>query len=275
MNKENFLQKLETELKIARNSEHTIRNYLRANKELLNFTNKPLEEIAQDDIKLYMAEKLTESSSMTIILFLAAVKFSFSTILQRDITQGVKRPKKEKKIPSVLTKQEVRSLLDSIPSQKSRLMIALIYAAGLRVSELTNLKVGNMDFKERIGHIRQGKGKKDRIFNIPESLIKDLEEQARTQRSKDEELLFTSLHGQYNSRTIQKIVERARKLAKIEKDVHPHTLRHSFATHLLENGVDIRKIQLLLGHASLSTTELYTHVSTAQLKKVKSPLDVS
>jgi len=149
-----------------------------------------------------------------------------------------------------------------------------MYACGLRVSELVNLKINNLNFNEKIGHIRQAKGKKDRIFNIPSFLFNDLKTHVEFQKKHNQEYLFTSKKGKLTSRNLQKIVKNAALRAGIEKQTHCHTLRHSFATHLLENNVDIRKIQELLGHADLSTTQVYTHISREELKKVKSPIDV-
>lgn len=273
MEPKEFLKKLETELKISKNSAHTIRNYTRANQELLNFSKKLPEQLTIDDVKLYMAEKLTERSSTSIIVFLAAIKYSTTNILQNDITSAIKRPKKENYIPTVLTKEEIKQLFSSINNKKSKLMITLTYSTGLRVSELVNLKVEDLNLTEKIGHVKQGKGRKDRIFNIPENLSKQLQKQIESQKKLNQEYLFSGPKGHLTPRNIQKIVSNAAKKAKIEKDVHPHTLRHSFATHLLENKVDIRFIQELLGHADLSTTQIYTHVSREELKKIKSPLD--
>jgi integrase/recombinase XerD len=152
-------------------------------------------------------------------------------------------------------------------------MIQLIYACGFRVSELTNLKVHDLNFEEMIGHVRQSKGRKDRVFNIPQKLLKKLKKQVQKQQKTNQEFLFSGQNGKLSDRNIQKIMKNAVKKAGIEKDVHPHTLRHSFATHLLEAGTDIRMIQELLGHADLSTTQIYTHISTEELKKIKSPFD--
>jgi integrase/recombinase XerD len=273
MNKEEFLKKVETELKISKNSSYTIRNYVASNAFLIDFSKKSPEEMAIDDVKMYMAEKLTEKSSSSTILFLAAIKYAYSTILHSDITAGIKRPKKEKRIPSVLSKEEVKALLQAMNNEKSKLMISMIYACGFRVSELVNLKIVDLEFNEKIGNARQAKGKKDRVFNIPEFLIQLLMQQAELQKSLNQEYLFTGPKGKLSSRNIQKIVKKAAAKAGIKKHVSPHTLRHSFATHLLENGTDIRFIQTLLGHSSLSTTQMYTHVSTEQIKKIKSPID--
>lgn len=274
MDKKEFLQKLEVELKISKNSPYTIKNYLKNNDELLNFLDKSPEKVDENDVKLFIAENLSNKASISIIVFLASIKYAYTNILKKDLTSGIKRPKREKKIPDVLTKEEIKSLLKELSSnKKSFLMISLIYACGLRVSELINLKIENFNFQEGIGTIRQAKGNKDRIFNIPEFLIQQLKSQIDSQQKKQESYLFTGPNGKLTSRNIQKIVSLASKKAGIKKEVHPHTLRHSFATHLLENGVDIRYIQTLLGHANLSTTQIYTHVSSQELKKIKSPLD--
>jgi integrase/recombinase XerD len=273
MNQKEFLKKVEVELKISKASGYTLRNYLSANEALLDHTAKYPAEINSEDVKLFLADKLTEKSSSTIILFLAAIKYAYGTIYERDITQTIKRPKKETRIPTVLTKIEVKILINSINNQKSKLMVSLIYACGLRVSELTNIQNKDFNFDEKIGTIRQSKGKKDRIFNIPEYLEEDIQYQITEQERKKTPHLFSGPKGKLSTRNIQKIVSSAAKKANISKDVHPHTLRHSYATHLLENDVDIRKIQELLGHSDLSTTQIYTHISNEELKKVKSPID--
>jgi integrase/recombinase XerD len=268
-----FLKKLEVELKISKNSEYTLRNYLTMNKKFLNYINKNPENITEDDLKIYIADNFSKRSAISTILFLSAIKYSFNSILGKDITLKIKRPKREKRIPSVLTKQEVLDLFKAISNKKSKLMISLLYASGLRVSEITNLKIDDLDFEEKIGHVRQAKGKKDRIFNIPEFLREELKKQFEKQKEFNQQYLFSGPKGKISERNIQKIVKNTKEKAGIKKEVHPHTLRHSFATHLLENGTDIRKIQELLGHADLSTTQIYTHISTQELKKIKSPID--
>jgi len=268
-----FLKKLNIELRISKNSEYTLRNYVDCNRKFLEYIKKSPEDVNEDDLKSYLAENLSKSSSSTIIIFLSALKYAFSNILKKDITYGIKRPKKEKRIPSVLTKEEVKRLMDSIVSKKSKLMISFIYACGFRVSELVNLKIKDLNFEEKIGKVTQGKGKKDRMFNIPEFLIGDLKNQIEMQKKFNQEYLFTGPKGKLSPRNIQKIIQKAAVRAGIKKDVHSHTLRHSFATHLLENGTDIRKIQELLGHSNLSVTQGYAHVSDESIKKIKSPID--
>jgi integrase/recombinase XerD len=273
MDKEEFLKKLEIELKISKNSDYTLRNYTNCNRKFLESFKKTPEEITEDDLKSYLAENLSNTSSSTLIVFLSAIRYSFSNILHKDITLNVKRPKKEKRIPTVLTKEEVKTLISSIDTKKSKLMVSFMYACGFRVSELVNLKVKDLNFEEKVGNVRQGKGKKDRVFNIPDFLLEDLKVQVEKQREDKKEYLFSGPKEKLSERNLQKIISKAGKRAGIKKDVHCHTLRHSFATHLLENGVDIRKIQELLGHADLSTTQIYTHISREELKKIKSPID--
>ena len=273
MQKEDFLKKLEIELKISKYSDYTIRNYLQANSELLDFAKKSPDLMDLDDVKAFIASTFSKKSSSSEVLFLAAVKYAYESIFERNITSGIRRPKKETKIPVVLSKKEVEILLNALTVQKSRLMVSLIYACGFRVSELANLKINDIDFNEKTGFIRKAKGKKDRAFNIPNHLIEQLKEQAENQRKDNQEFLFTGPKGRISIRNIEKIVRKAAQKAGINKEVHPHTLRHSFATHLLEAGTDIRFIQELLGHSNLNTTQIYTHVSSKELKKIKSPYD--
>ncbi len=270
MNSDEFLKKIEVELKISKNSSHTIRNYVKSNKKLLNFINKSPDKITTEDVKLFIAENLTDKAAMSIILFLSAIKYAYLSIFNNDITASIKRPKKEQQLPTILSKDEIKKLLEELKTEKSKLIVSLMYACGFRVSELVNLKIANLNFPEKIGYIRQAKGNKDRIFNIPEFLTDEL--QYQTEKQKGKEYLFTGRNGKLSTRNIQKIVSSAANRAGL-KGVHCHTLRHSFATHLLESGIDIRHIQELLGHADLSTTQIYTHVSTEQIKKIKSPID--
>lgn len=273
MNKEEFLKKLEVELKISKNSNYTLRNYMDSNIKLLDFLKKNPSEVSSDDLKFFMSEELSDKSSSSIVLFLSAIKYAYTNILGNDITLKVKRPKKEKRLPAVLTKDEIKKLFDSMENKKSKLIVSMMYACGMRVSEILNLKISDLDFDNKTGNIRQAKGKKDRFFNIPAFLSKDLKKQAEEQKNANQVFLFSGPNGALSPRNIQKIVSLASKKAEIKKEVHPHTLRHSFATHLLENNVDIRKIQELLGHADLSTTQIYTHISKEELKKIKSPID--
>lgn len=265
------LQKLETELKLRAFSPNTVKAYLYWNNDFLKNVNKTPEEMTEDDIKNYVAKKLSDGvDAKSIVLVRAALKFFYDEILGKDIV-NLKTPKVAKKLPAVLTKEEIMKLLNSVKNKKHKLMISLMYSSGLRLSELLNLKAGDLELGEKIGWVRSGKGGKDRIFLLPEKLIEELKEYIKN--VKDFDYIFTGRKGRMTPRNVQKIVKRCIKVAGIEKDIHPHSLRHSFGTHLLEDGVDIRKIQILLGHANLSTTQIYTHVTTEELKKIRNPLD--
>ena len=268
-----ILEKLETELKLRGFSQHTLRAYITANKLFLEWIKKQPEQVTEQDIKSYLAHLISDKNILasSIALKKAALKFLFDEILKKNIV-NLKTPKIPKHVPVVLTKDEVRQLIDSAGSHKSKVMIQFLYSSGLRLSELINLKVNDLEIKEKIGWVRKGKGSKDRIFILSDNLIKELEKYKLT-LDPDEKYLFPGIKGHISSRNVQKIVEKAAERAGLKKKVYPHMLRHCFATHLLEAGVDIRKIQELLGHSNLQTTQIYTSVSKEELKKVKSPLD--
>lgn len=263
------LKQLETELKLRRKSEKTIKNYLFFNQKFLEFVKKPVHEIKINDVKEYLAS-LDKLSTATISLAIASLRFFYGKILKIDIFKDIEIPKKEKKLPNVLTKDEVKKLIDSSETNKSKLIISTLYSSGLRVSEVVNLKKDDLNLQEKIGWVRRGKGKKDRVFILSDKLI----EQLRPFMIKHPNYTYLlSKDEPLTTRNVQKIVKHASKKAGFSKKITPHTLRHSFATHLLEGGTDIRFIQELLGHANLSTTQIYTHVSTDELKKIKSPFD--
>jgi len=182
------------------------------------------------------------------------------------------RPKKPFKLPSVLAEEEVISLVQKIENIKHRAIILAGYSAGMRVSEIINLKVNDIDSKRMMIHIKAAKGKKDRMVPLSKRLLETLRDYYR--KYKPKEYLFEGQTGEsYSSRSIQLILSAAKLKAKVKKKGSTHMLRHSYATHLLESGTDIRIIQELLGHNSIKTTMRYTHVSRKSLDKVGSPLD--
>jgi len=267
-----MLAKLETELRIRGFSDHTIRNYLTQNRLFLEFIKKQPEEISEDDIKFYFAYlQKNKFSNKTLALKKAALGFLYNEIMNKGLLK-FPTAKIEQKIPEVLTKEEVKLLIESAKNLKSKLILKFLYSTGLRVSELVNLRLKDLSIDKKEGWVRKGKGSKDRFFNISNYLLDDLKEYIFT-IDKKSEFLFPGKNKSLNPRNIQKIVNRTAIKANIQKNVNPHKLRHSFATHLLEDGTDIRIIQVLLGHSNLSTTQIYAHVSKEQLKKVKSPLD--
>jgi len=269
------LKLLETELKLRGFTPATVRAYLIHNRNFLSFIRKQPEEIEGHDIKLFLAHLMSErqNKAASINLVISSLRFFYETMMKKKIFVDIKPPKLEKKLPTVLTKEEMKTLLNAASNKKHRLLIEFLYASGMRVSECSRLKVNDLDLKEKMGRVIAGKGKKDRHIILSEALIKSLEEYLST-RKKESDYVFSGRNDSHLSiRMAQRIINNTAKKAGIKKRVFAHALRSSFATHLLEAGTDIRIIQTLLGHSSISTTEKYTHVSTEQLKKVKSPLD--
>jgi integrase/recombinase XerD len=265
-----MIKKLESELRLRGSSNETIKTYLFYNKKFLDFVGKNPEEMTEDDVKSYLSHLIANgASNSTIALVKSAISFFYSEVLHKKI--NIKTPKIAKKVPVVLTRDEIRRMIDSATNQKHRLIISLLYATGLRLSECVNLKVGDLELNEGILWVRKGKGSKDRMVILSKKLARELAEY--TKGKLPENFVFEGRNGKLSKRNIQKIVSNVAKRAGISKKVSPHTLRHTFATHLLESGVDIRKIQVLLGHSNLSTTQIYTSVSKSELKKIKNPLD--
>ena len=177
------------------------------------------------------------------------------------------------KIPIILSKDEARKLIESTNNIKHKCIVGLLYSAGLRRSELLNLKIFDIDSSRMLIHVRGAKGNKDRFSLLSKTILEDLRIYFKEWRPK--EYLFESINnGKYSENSVSKIVKNASIKAKLKKRVTPHTLRHSFATHLLEAGTDLRYIQILLGHNSTKTTEIYTHVATSSFNSIKNPLDL-
>jgi integrase/recombinase XerD len=201
------------------------------------------------------------------------MKYFFKNYLKKNIVDEIKTPKKIKSLPKVLTKQEIKELFKATRFGRNRLMLQFMYGSGARVSEVVKLKVEDINIKERTAMIRSGKGAKDRMIILSKDWIKDLKKYFKKKKIKSE-FVFSKKNGKcLSTDTVQRIVRDSAKKAGIQKHVTPHSLRHSYATHLLEAGTNIRYIQSLLGHSNLNTTQIYTNVANEQLKKIVSPLD--
>lgn len=273
MNLEELLAKTRDELRLRNFSPRTVESYLFCLKEYCRYAKTVRREPDVAVIKRYLLEKQEKGQSpQTVNLHLNAIKYLYREIMKSRTPIGIKFAKRSLKIPVVLSRREIDHIIGNITNAKHKLMVALAYGAGLRVSEIINLRVEDVDLDELTLHIKEAKGKKDRITVFPEKLKVDLMKIIGFKKADD--LVFESERGgKLTGRTAQKVFESALKKAGIKKNATFHSLRHSFATHLLENGVDMRYVQELLGHANIRTTQIYTKVTNPALKNIRSPFE--
>ena len=257
----------ENELKLRNSSIKTIKSYVRIIEDFLKSSDK----ISNKDVKEYILKSINKKQSTSYIKQkYSAIKILFK-VLGKSAEFDLPNYKKESKIPEVLNKQEIKKIIDSTSNLKYKLIIQFLYSAGLRVSELINLKPRDIDIERKIIYIRNGKGAKDMISLFPISIKEDFLKYLLTYNPKIY-LFESNRNKKYSSKSIEKIISKT-SLKTLNKKIRPHTLRHSFATHLLEQGIDLRKIQRLLGHKNLRTTQIYTHIANTDIENIKSPLD--
>lgn len=265
---------LERELKIRGFSRSTIDSYLLYNRLFLEFIKKNPTAVTNDDIRQYLESlKNKGCANSTLNVALNALKFYYRGILKRKFFFDIKGAKKSNYLPTILSKEEITRILAVTENPKHNFLISLMYSAGLRVSETIKMRMRDFDLDRQMIIVKSGKGNKDRCTLLAKKLIPILEKQIALKKSSD--YLFTGAQGvgHLNPESAEKIVKKAVEKAGISKKVTCHSLRHSFATHLLEDGTDIRYIQSLLGHARLETTQIYTKVAKTALQKIVSPLD--
>ena len=268
-----FREKLE----VARYSESTISTYISA---LTTFF-KTVDNISIDEVDEQIIEEFLHNEIRIKNIsqsyqkhLLGSIKLFYDVVFNKKLSVSHLYPKRvESTLPKYLCKGDVLKLISVIENLKHKSMVSLLYGCGLRVNELVNLKINDIDAKAQVILIVQGKGKKDRYVMLPNSILPLLREYFKIYRPKI--FLFEGLNGdKYSIRSIQHVVKLAALKANIRKKVTPHVLRHSFATHLIENGTDIRYIQELLGHRNVATTQIYTHITDLKIRKIKSPLDM-
>ncbi len=268
---EEYLKKLE----VRKYSLNTARNYIAHFEKFINAHKQTkLNEIGEYDISNYISTLVNKKYSDSYInLSINSIKFYYEVVMgMPNRFYSVERPIKKEKLPEVLSKKEVLSMINVTKNLKHKCMIKLLYSAGLRRSELLQLELKDIESNRMLIKVRCGKGNKDRYTLLSESLLIDLRKYYKIY--KPSVLLFEGYRKEaYSGTSLAKIVSKAAKLANIQKHVKPHMLRHSFATHLLEEGVDLRHIQTLMGHSSTKTTEIYTHVAVNGLRKIKNLLD--
>ncbi len=277
MTKEEILQKLEFDTRLRGLSKNTQAEYYTKVKQFQNYYDKPATELTVEDIKNYLYYLLDEKglSPGTINTYNSGLRFLYKVTLETPINLNkIPSHRKPRKFPDILTRKEVDALFNACDNLRDKCILMTIYSAGLRLSEVANLKVSDIDSQKMQLFIREGKGGKDRFAILSKACLETLREYWKQYQPK--EWLFYSRNrtGKHiTSRAVQNIFIKYKELAGITKNVTTHTLRHSFATHLLENGVSIFHIKQLLGHANISTTCFYLHLVKISELNVNSPLD--
>ncbi len=268
----NLLDIIIREMKLRNYSPKTIDAYTRVVKDIFSFYKRPPRDLNEEEVKNFLYSKQKQGlSSQSIALYANALNFVYTQIYKRNNYTKIRHPKQPNRLPVILSREEIKKVIDLTTNFKHRLLLALAYAAGLRVSEVVCLKVQDIDLPGLTLTVRGGKGKKDRMSVISESIASDLQKIMAGRKGND--YLFESERGgRLTEASAQKVFYQALRRADIKKPATFHSLRHSFATHLLENGVDVRYVQELLGHANIRTTQIYTHVTNPSLKNIKSPL---
>ena len=276
MKKQEVLDKFSRQLKIENYSNQTIRSYSSSLNLFLEWViSNKFEKVTSDVISNYLLfckEKKNYSySSMKQVI--GAIRYFYLKVLNEKPLESLNiNLRKPTFLPVVLSPKEVNKIINLTENLKHRTILLLIYSAGLRLGELLNLKIADIDSHAMKIHIRQGKGKKDRYLMLSENVLQLLRQYYKVYKPK--EFVFEGQKGgQYTPKSVQNIFKASIQKAGIKKKATVHSLRHSFATHLLDDGTDIRYIQELLGHKRLETTQIYTHVSSYSINKIKSPAD--
>jgi len=262
-------------------AETTISSYIRIVEDFSRRFQRPPDRLGPPQIREYQAElfKKRKFAASTVTVYLAALRFFYTKTLKKGWSAAeTPYPKSAEHVPSILSQEEVARLIDAARTPFHRTLLLTLYATGVRRAELTHLKISDVDSQRMVVHIQGGKGRKDRDVMLSPKLLKELREHWRRFRRKPSQWLFPGNRDHSNDKPIStKVVwqacRNAAQRAGLPKQVHPHTLRHCFATHLLEQGADLRNIQMLLGHNDLEQTTIYLHVSERRLNATASPLD--
>lgn len=253
-------------------SHRTISTYMQCVRQFMRFCPKEFMLVKTKDVTDYI-DMLVDKNRCgnTLNVHVNALKFLMEEVLHKRVTWRIKYSKVPKALPVFLTKDEVLRLFAAVENEKHRLALELMYSAGLRVSEVISLKAVDFEFERNIGWVRHGKGNKDRPFIIADCLKERLKKHIA---SAGDGWIFQGRNGEHlHARSVQEIVRDAARKAGIKKKVHPHSLRHSFATHLIENGYSVSAVQPLMGHSSAETTMVYVHMVPSAFISVKSPYD--
>jgi integrase/recombinase XerD len=262
------------ELRVRNFSNQTIDAYLHYNGKFLDFIKKEQRSINSKDIKAYLNYLvLNGAGPRTVNMAINSLKCYYGSYLGKRLFTNIKRSKIPKDFDPVISKEQVKLMIENTKFLKHRLLIELLYSSGMRVGECVKVRVDDVDYNDRIVFIKKGKGAKDRFTIISNRFIKDLKKYLNS-REKQSVYLFDNGFDHISIRTAEEVVKLAAKRAGIKKRVYPHLLRACFATHLLGNKVPMEKIQKLMGHSDIKTTQGYARLNTEEFKKIKSPLDV-
>lgn len=269
------------ELQRRNMSKITTRIYLHAVEEFAQYFNTPPDRLGREHVRQYQAHLFADRKlePVSVAQQLSALRFFFLKTLKRPwMVEDMPAPKQPIRLPHILSPEEVERLIQCADSPLHRVCLLVLYATGVRREELVRLKMEDIDSARMLIHVRQGKGRKDREIMLSPRLLTELRDYWRSANPKPRTYLFPGQTGSngdvhMSDKTVWSAVREAATRAGLEKRVHPHTLRHCFATHLLESGAELRTIQLLLGHSDLKTTSRYLHLSGRHLKAAASPLD--
>lgn len=266
MNNKDAIQDFVTDLSLRGYSRHTIKAYRLTVKNALSHCGKDYQEVTTLDLKKFLIflQREKECSFKTISRHVNALR-SFFKYHELDVAEKIHLPRVEKSLPTFLNEEETKMLLGSIMNRRDLVIVRMLYASGLRVSELVNLDKD--DIEENMVRVHSGKGKKDRVTYVDDGTVALIEEYVNERKDRNTALFVNRRGKRLTERSIENIIRKHAKRAGIKKKVTPHTLRHTFATHLLQNNANIVVIQRLLGHASLATTQIYTHVTDEYKKK--------
>ncbi|NOQ37246.1 tyrosine-type recombinase/integrase [archaeon] len=264
---EEYIDRFRTEINLKGYSKNTLDSYIYTIQRFMKFTKKTPEETTEEDIKRYLVylQQGTGATGTTIHRHLNAIR-SFLRINNSSAAENIDLPKIAKKLPEFLSVEETKKLLSSIENLRDRSIIQLLYACGIRVSELVNLNRENIE--ENAIKIIRGKGSKDRIVYADKGTLKRIKAYLKTRSDTEKALFVNTKKERLTQRSVQRIVKHYADISGMTKNVTPHTLRHSFATHLLQNDADIMIIKELLGHSNLATTQIYMHVTNKRKESI-------
>lgn len=267
--------KMTADLTLGNYSDNTKDAYLRIAAAFVSYYRRPPAQMGEHEVREYLLNRMGQVKPATVALDIAAITFLYAVTLNKpEVVARIPRPKVPKPLPDVLSGSEVVELLEAVESLRHRTILSVAYGAGLRINEVCSLLQRDIDSKRMVIKVRRAKGGKDRYVMLAQKLLEALRAYYRATRPPKPWLFPGQTAGHHiTPNAVRKALDKAVAKTGLKKRVTPHMLRHAFATHMLENGADIRLVQVLLGHSSIRSTQIYTHVSSTHIAKTESPLD--